>query len=136
MSEFGAILRVGVHVPKLRIARSVSAAAMAWAIPPGRSVPSGARAICNWDEDSLTMAVEAARSCAAGASPQSIVLCSTTAPFADRDNAIVLAAALDLPDSIEALNLGASLRAGTSGFINAARGACRTAALLVASVRG
>jgi len=133
VTEFGAILRVGVHVPKLRIARSVIAAAMAWAIPPGRSVPSGARAICNWDEDSLTMAVEAARSCAAGASPQSIVLCSTTAPFADRDNAIVLAAALDLPDSIEALNLGASLRAGTSGFINAARGACRTAALLVAS---
>ena len=62
------------------------------------------------------MAVEAARACLRGASPRSIVFASTTAPFADRDNAIVLAAALDLPDSTEALNHRRVLRAGTSAF--------------------
>lgn len=148
MTELGAILGVGVHIPKLRLPQSVIAAAMAWANPPGRRPAQGARAICNWDEDALTMAVEAARSClmatgagsadpggsgGAHASPQSILLCSTTAPFADRDNAVMLAAALDFPDSTETLNLGASLRAGSSGLISALRRADRASTLLVAS---
>ncbi len=138
MSELGAILRVGVHVPKLRLARTTIAAAMAWANAPGRAAARGARAICNWDEDALTMAVEAARAAARGSngadcSAQSIVFCSTTAPFVDRDDAVVLAAALDFPDSTETLNLGASLRAGTSGLIHALRRADRARTLLVAS---
>jgi 3-hydroxy-3-methylglutaryl CoA synthase len=122
VSELGAILRVGVHVPKLRLARSAIAGAMAWASAPGRNSAKGTRAICNWDEDALTMGVEAAR----GAqdpriAPQSVLFCSTTAPFADRDDAMMLAAALDLKESTETLNLGASLRAGTGGLINAVR---------------
>jgi hydroxymethylglutaryl-CoA synthase len=140
--ELGAILGVGVHIPKLRLPHSVIAAAMAWANAPGRRLAHGARAICNWDEDALTMAVEAARSCltAAGgglgdarASPQSICFCSTTAPFVDRDDAVMLAAALDLPDSVETLNLGASLRAGSSGLISSLRRADGASTLLVAS---
>jgi hydroxymethylglutaryl-CoA synthase len=122
--------------------RAAIAAAMAWANPPGRANARGARAICNWDEDALTMAVEAARRCltapgnspqADDPAPQSTILCSTTAPFADRDNAVMLAAALDLPDTIETLNLGASLRAGTSGLISALQRSDHARALLVAS---
>jgi len=142
VTELGAILGVGVHIPKLRLPHSVIAAAMAWANAPGRGSAQGARAICNWDEDALTMAVEAARSCVAStgggpggvrAAPQSILFCSTTAPFADRDDAVVLAAALDLPESTETLNLGASLRAGSSGLMSALRRADRASSLLVAS---
>ena len=142
MSGLAAILRVGVHVPKLRLPHSVIAAAMAWAHAPGRAAARGARAVCNWDEDALTMAVEAARSCVAApaggsveadAAPQSILFCSTTAPFADRDNAVMLAAALDFSEATETLNLGASLRAGSSGFISALRSADGAPTLLVAS---
>jgi hydroxymethylglutaryl-CoA synthase len=142
VTGLGSIRRVGVHIPKLRLARTAIAAAMAWTQAPGRAAARGARAICNWDEDALTMAVEAARPCAtaavsasrdAEAAPQSIVFCSTTAPFVDRDDAVVLAAALDFPDSIETLNLGASLRAATSGLINALRRSDRATTLLVAS---
>src|SRR5665213_2004707 len=129
MSPMGAILRYGAHVPRLRLARSVITDAMAWANPPGRSRSQGARAIGNWDEDALTMGVQAARSCLAPADggvaedlvPQSLLFCSTTAPFADRDDAVVLSTALDLNEDIETLNLGSSLRAGSSGLIAAAR---------------
>lgn len=143
MTAQGAILRYGAHVPKLRLPRAAIDAAMAWANPPARKVTPGARAICNWDEDALTMAVEAARSCiaaparggtrAADALPHSILFCSTSAPFADRDDAILLASALDLPESIETLNLGASLRAGTSALISALRHAHTAPSLVVAS---
>lgn len=134
MSELCAILRVGVHVPRLRLPRSAIAAALAWANAPGRVGARGARAMCNWDEDALTMAVEAARGARhAGVVPQSVVLCSTTAPFADRDDGGLLAAALDLPEATETLNLGASLRAGTGGLVNALRRNGGAPALLVAS---
>jgi len=69
------------------------------------------------------MAVEAARRCGTksrdNAPLQALFFCSTTAPFVDRDVAVMLASAIDLPGSVETLNLGASLRAGTSGLINA-----------------
>ncbi len=134
MTELGSIHRIGVHVPKLRLAHGVIAAAMAWTNAPGRSIARGARAICNWDEDALTMGVEASRAAlAADLLPQSIVFCSTTAPFLDRDDAVALAAALDLSDSTDTLNVGASLRAGTQGLINALRRADSSVTLLVAS---
>lgn len=134
MSEPCAIWRLGVHIPRLRLPRSAIAAALDWAHAPGRAGARGARAICNWDEDALTMAVQAARGARhADLVPQSVVLCSTTAPFADRDVGGLLAAALDLPESTETLNLGASLRAGTGGLINALRRSGGAPALLVAS---
>jgi 3-hydroxy-3-methylglutaryl CoA synthase len=54
-------------------------------------------------------------------SPRTVIFCSTTAPFTDRDDAVMLAGALDLPESAETLNLGASLRAATRALITAAR---------------
>ena len=122
------------------MARAAIAEAMAWASPPTRAAARGARAVGNWDEDALTMAVEAARSClerAAGDAsdapvPGSVLFCSTTAPFADRDDAVVLCAALDLAEHVETLNLSSSLRAGTSGLISAVRRA-DVPALVVAS---
>lgn len=135
MSTLGSILRCGVHIPRLRLARASISAAMAWTNPPARAAARGARAVCNWDEDALTMAVEAARSCTATpadeAPLQSIFFASTTAPFADRDDAAMLATALDLPEHLETLNLAGSLRAGTSGLVTASRRPGRT--LLVAS---
>jgi hydroxymethylglutaryl-CoA synthase len=139
MTDLGALLRYGVYVPRLRLPRSVIAAAMSWADRPARSDAQGARAICNWDEDALTLAVEAARSCLATPrgsiaqrDPHSVYFCSTTAPFVDRDDAALLAAALNLPESVETLNLTASMRAGTSGLVNALRRTQDGLTLLVA----
>ena len=122
-------------MPRLRLPRAVIAASIAWANGHARGA-AGARAICNWDEDALTLAVEAARGCAtapAGAPIASVALCSTSAPFADRDNAALLAGVLDLGEALETLNIGGSLRAATTGLANAARRQDGASSLLVAS---
>jgi len=145
MTEMGSILSCGAHVPRLRLKRSVIAAAMSWVSAPGRSRAAGARAVANWDEDALTMGVEAARAAlksaafgtAAGSGAhgadaiESLLFCSTTAPFADRDDAVMLSSALDLPATVDTLNVGASLRAGTRGLIAALQRGTR--GLVVAS---
>lgn len=137
MKTLGSILACGAHVPRLRLSLAAIAEAMAWANPPARTPATGARAICNWDEDALTMAVEAGRSClrdlAPESAPHSVVFCSTTAPFADRDDAMVIAASLGLPETVETLNLGATLRAATRALIAAGRQTDASRTLLLAS---
>lgn len=139
MSGLGAILRCGVHIPRLRLPRERIAESMGWLYPPGRLRASGSRAVANWDEDAITLATEAARVCVDGlegdAAPQSVSLCSTSAPFADRDNALMVAAALDLPEHIDTLNVGASQRAGTAALISAARRPAGRALVIASEVR-
>ncbi|KAB2958958.1 MAG: hypothetical protein F9K18_11820, partial [Thermoanaerobaculia bacterium] len=48
-----------------RLARRAIVEANGWFNPALRSLAAGERAVCNWDEDALTMAVEAARDCLA-----------------------------------------------------------------------
>ena len=55
------ILSFGAHIPRLRLQRKAIAAANAWFNPGLRSMARGERAMANWDEDAVTMAVEAAR---------------------------------------------------------------------------
>ena len=113
------------YVPMLRIARASIADAMAWANPSLRQRGSGERSFCNWDEDSITMAVEAARSCLEGqdrSDIDSLSLVSTTLPFADRDNAVIVAAALGLNDSLRCRDLTSSRRAATSVLATLAEG--------------
>ncbi|MEE4382901.1 MAG: hypothetical protein V2J02_12955, partial [Pseudomonadales bacterium] len=89
----------GGYVPRLRLARSAIADAHAWSDPGIRARGKGERSICNWDEDAVTMGVEAARDCLSGRgegapAPDAIYFASTTFPFLDRQNAGILATAL------------------------------------------
>src|SRR4029434_6403850 len=79
----------------------------------------GERSMCNWDEDAVTMAVEAARSClaTAPAAPEAILFASTSAPFADRQNAGVISTALSLGEDIASIDVTSSQRAGVSALI-------------------
>ena len=82
------ILSFGGYVPTLRMNRQAIAQAIAWAVPSAKGLAKGERAFANWDEDSLTLAVEAARDCLQGF-PREVAhlqLASTTLPFADRSN--------------------------------------------------
>jgi len=102
--------------------RTVVVAANQWANPGIAALTKGERSMANWDEDSVTLAVEAARDCLAGADRQSIghiSLASTTLPFTDRQNAGIVATALSLPAGIGALDVAGSQRAGTSALIGA-----------------
>ncbi len=113
------ILASATYVPRWRIERRTVTDAVGWArgrVRPGQ----GTRSFAHWDEDSLTLAVEAGRGIDTSlAQPARLLLASTSLPFAERSNAGVVREALGLPDSTHLLESGGSRRAGTSALIEA-----------------
>ncbi len=112
------IVGYGAYVPLLRLSRQAIHAANAWYALGLKAV--GTRSLACWDEDAITMAVAAARDSlpVTHARPDltSIYLASTTLPFADRLNAGILAAALDLDEAIHAGDVTGSRRAALSAI--------------------
>jgi acetyl-CoA acetyltransferase len=53
----------GAYIPRPRLERSAIASAHQWVAPSLKGLAKGRRAYCSWDEDIVTMAVEAARNC-------------------------------------------------------------------------
>src|SRR3979490_167576 len=104
----------GVYVPRLRMVKGAIADAHAWALPNLKTMARGERALCSWDEDSITMAVQAARDCleATLTQPAALSFASTTAPFADLLNATVIARALRLTPEMPCQDSSGSTRAG------------------------
>lgn len=112
----------GGYVPRLRMERAAIAAAHKWMAPSLCGLAKGRRAFCSWDEDSVTLAVEAARDALPGHRTGGIgrvMLASTTLPFSDMQNAAVVAGALGLPQQVRALDIAHSQRAGTAALLEA-----------------
>ncbi len=116
----------GAYVPRARLQRKAIAEANAWFAPSLRGAAKGERAMANWDEDAVTMAVEAGRDCLPAADPltdrahvDAIYFASTTMPFSDRQNAGIVAGALNLRDDLSALDIASSQRCGTSAILAA-----------------
>lgn len=119
------ILSFGAYIPRLRLQRQAVAAANSWFNPALKAQAKGERAICNWDEDAVTMAVEAARDCLTGvhrATVKSLHFASTSFPFRDRLNAGIVAEALNIAGGVAALDIAATQRAGTSALMHALTG--------------
>jgi hydroxymethylglutaryl-CoA synthase len=136
MSETG-ILAFGAYIPRRRLQRAAIYAANRWFAPGLGGLAKGERATANWDEDSITLAVEAARDCLTGmdrASVEAVTLASTTLPFADRLNAGVVKEALNLSDDSAAADATGSMRAGTTALIDALQGS-RTRLVAAADLR-
>lgn len=103
------------YLPQLRLDRRVVAKELAWA---GLAMPrSGYRAVADWDEDSLTMAVEASRSLAEAA-VTAVRFASTSAYFTDRSQSAMLIEALALAPSLRGTDHANSRRAGTSALFD------------------
>ena len=75
----------------------------------------GERAVAKYDEDSLTMAVEATRACLKRGRPQAdgVFFASTTSPYQEKQAATLVTAAADLSREIRTADFSDSLRAGT-----------------------
>ncbi len=118
------ITSFGAYVPRLRLQRKAIVDAHVWADPGLAGKARGERSMCNWDEDSVTMGVEAARAClnSSDAAPGGIYFASTSAPFADRQNAGILAGAMGLPEEIASVDITASQKAGTGALLQAIGG--------------
>ena len=114
----------GGYVPRLRLQRAVVAQAHQWFAPGLKGLARGERAMANWDEDAITLAVEAARDAlpeAARGAVGTVVLASTSAPFADRQNAGIVKEALNLRDDVLTLDAAGSQKCGTGALIQALR---------------
>jgi 3-hydroxy-3-methylglutaryl CoA synthase/uncharacterized OB-fold protein len=99
------ITRYGSYVPYFRLSRATLG---------GR----GERATASYDEDSVSMAVEASRDAiAAGGAIDALVFATTSPPYAEKSNAATLHAALSLPESTASLEVGATSRAGLSALL-------------------
>jgi 3-hydroxy-3-methylglutaryl CoA synthase len=100
------ITRYGSYVPYFRLTRQ--------AIGGG----SGERAAASYDEDSVSMAVESARDAIRGGPEFDTLLFATTSPpYAEKLNAAMLQAALNLPHNIRSIELGSSTRMGLGALL-------------------
>ncbi len=113
----------GGYIPRLRLQRKAIAQANAWLAPNFLGKGKGERSMANWDEDSITMAVEAARDLLGPDDDRSYVdalyFGSTTLPFKDRLNSGIVAAALTLGERVRAVDVASTQRAGTSALLQA-----------------
>ncbi len=110
------IVSYGAYIPKLRLDRKLIA--QSWGIPGA----PGEIAVGNFDEDALTMAVEAGRDCILD-DPEGVggvYFASTSAPYAEKSCATIVAAVLDLPDNSVTADFGSSLSAAVTALMSAA----------------
>ena len=130
------ILATGRYVPRGRLASAVIGDALGWFQPSLRSAREQSRSFANWDEDAVTMAVEAARDCLGGQGADGIsriTLASTTLPFADRSNAGIVREALDVHESATLIESSGSMRAGSAALDDAMTATRDGAQLVIAS---
>jgi 3-hydroxy-3-methylglutaryl CoA synthase len=109
----------GAFIPRLRMSRAAIAEAHAWALPALKGMAKGQKSLCSWDEDAITLAVEAGRDCLGPGTPPKlagITLASTSAPFADLQNSSLVAGALRLDAGVPGLDAAGSTRSGLAAL--------------------
>jgi 3-hydroxy-3-methylglutaryl CoA synthase len=101
------ITRYGSYVPFFRLARKAI----------GPAAGRGERAVASYDEDAVSLAVEASREALrGGGAVDSVVFATTSPPYAEKLNAATLQAALDLPETVASIELGACSRMGLAAL--------------------
>jgi 3-hydroxy-3-methylglutaryl CoA synthase len=124
------IISYGAYIPFNRIQRSTIAKALETRGAPGE------RSVASYDEDTATMAVEAARNAFQGEGAKgaigSLYFATTNPPYQEKLNAATVHAALQLKPSVRGLDVGGSARAGLGSILAAADSAAGGATSLVA----
>lgn len=110
------ITAYGAYIPIHRLDRGVIS--QAWGMPP---IP-GEKAVANFDEDSITMAVAACLDLIDGLDRERIdglYLATTTSPYREKQAAATVATAADLKRDMTIADFADSLRAGTAALRSA-----------------
>jgi 3-hydroxy-3-methylglutaryl CoA synthase/uncharacterized OB-fold protein len=129
------IVSYGAYVPYRRLKRAAIAQML------GVPAEKGERAVASFDEDSVSMAVEAVRDALRAvpdAAIDALVFATTTPPYADKLCAALVGAAARLPAELRAADTTGSVRAGVSALLQAAdavRGGARHALVAMADAR-
>jgi len=114
------ITSCGAYIPRYRIDRNIIYAAMGWLNPA--TYMAGEKAVANYDEDSISMAVNAGMNCLKGVDRNTIdgvYFGSVSLPYKERQNAGIIATALDLRPDITTADFASSTKSGTSALIAA-----------------
>jgi hydroxymethylglutaryl-CoA synthase len=98
----------------------------------------GEKAVAGYDEDTVTMAVAAARDCLRKRTtqPGGLYLATTTAPYKEKQHAAIIGAVLDLDRRALTVDITNSLRAGTTALrtaLDAVKAESATERMVVAS---
>lgn len=104
------IVSYGAYIPFYRLSRDEIA--RAW----GGGSAGGGKAVAGHDEDTITMAVDAAVDCLGNIDRKSIdglYFASTSAPYTEKQSAALMACALDLRRDTLTIDFANSLRSGT-----------------------
>src|SRR4030042_5086652 len=107
------ITSYGAYVPWHRMKREDCV--KAWG---GFAMP-GERAVAYYDEDSVSMAVEAAIDCLTGVDAKKVdglFFATTTSPYKEKQCSALMAVPLDLRADIRTADVTTSLRAGTTAL--------------------
>ena len=106
------IIGYGAYVPYFRLDRSKIAAAM------GAGGGRGTRAVASFDEDTTTMGVEAARNClrSLDVTPDAVMFATANPAYLDKTNATAIHAALDLPQSAWAVDMGGAAKSAEAAI--------------------
>ena len=110
----------GAHIPRFRLDRNIMQLALLFL---GFGPLRGEKAVANWDEDSITMAVAAAKDCLVGENSDKVdgmYFATTSQTYALRQNAGIVAAALDLSPNSRTADFTDSTKSGTAAFLAAA----------------
>src|SRR5215510_13693243 len=111
------VVGFGSYVPSYRLPREVIG--KEWGIASA----GGEKAVANHDEDSLTLAVNAAINCFPDTAPvqlDALFFASTTPPYREKQSAATVAAVLDTGSQLRTADFTDTLRAGTSALLAAA----------------
>ena len=110
------VISYGAYIPLRRISREEFF--KAWG---GFSIP-GEKAVANFDEDSITMAVEAGIDSMRGMDQgeiDALFFASTTFPYKEKLSSAIISAVLDLPPNVRTADFAGSLRVGTTALASA-----------------
>ena len=110
------IVSYGSYIPSYRLPREVIA--KEWDVPS----LGGERALASFDEDSLTLAMNASIDALGERNPKEVAgifFASTTSPYREKQAAATVATVLDTDKELRTMDFTDSLRAGTSALLTA-----------------
>lgn len=119
------------YLPHWRLERSAIAAVL------GSGGGAGTRTVASYDEDSLTMAVEAGRRALSGvtSSPAALWFATTSPTYVEKTNATIAHAALRLDGDVLAADAGAGLRGAAAALRSALHSTDPAVLVLAGDVR-
>lgn len=110
------IISYGAYVPYNRLQRKKISEFF------GKQGPAGEKTVAGYDEDSISMGVEAALDCLNAINPHdvdAVYFATVSSPYKEKGSVGTIATALSLKETVRGIETASSLRSGTSSMLSA-----------------